>query len=60
MSENFTEEVIRILPPKIKSVLLQTTLQDRDDLEQELKLLIITKMKNGFNETPSFFDMIKE
>lgn len=60
MSENFTEEVIRILSPKIKSVLLQTTLQDRDDLEQELKLLIITKMKSGFNETPSFFDMIKE
>lgn len=59
MNENFTEEVIRMLSPKIKSVLRQTTMQDRDDLEQELKLLIITKMSKGFNETPSFFEMLE-
>ena len=60
MNENFTEEVIRILSPKIKSVLRQTTIQNRDDLEQELRLLIITKMNSGFNEIPSFFEMMEK
>lgn len=60
MNENFTEEVIRILSPKIKSVLRQTSLQNREDLEQELKLLILVKMNKGFNETPSFFEMMED
>ena len=60
MNENFTEEVIRMLSPKIKSVLRQTSSQNREDLEQELKLLVLIKIKKGFQDTPSFFEMIKE
>lgn len=60
LNETFEEEVLRILSPKIKSVLKQTSIQYRDDLEQELKLLILTKINNGFNEIKSFFDLMAE
>ena len=54
----FEEEILDTLKPKIKSVLRQTGLQHRDDLEQELYLLVIEKMNKGFREPPSFFDLI--
>ena len=36
-----------------------TSSQNREDLEQELKLPILIKMKKGFKETPSSFEILK-
>lgn len=58
--KNFEEEILIMLKPKIKSVLKQTPAHHRDDLEQELFLLIIKKMKSGFSEPPRFFDLIRD
>lgn len=60
MAKYFEEEILVMLKPKIKSVLRQTGLQHRDDLEQELYLLVIEKANKGFSEPPSFFDLIGE
>lgn len=61
MKISFEEEVINLLTPKIKSVLRQTTHQNQGDLEQELILLMLSKINAGhFSETPSFFELIKE
>lgn len=60
MTTNFEEEILNMLSPKIKSVLKQTSVQNRDDLEQELKILVIKKINSGFREVPSFFELIKE
>lgn len=47
--ENFT--------PKIKQCLHQTSYQDREDLEQEIKLKIIEKLTmKEFENTPSFWN----
>ena len=54
------EEILNMLVPKIKSVLKQTHVQNRDDLEQELTLLILIKINSGFREAPSFFELIKD
>lgn len=52
-------EVIKIMQPKIKKLLLQTVPSNREDLEQELNLLIIEKMREiKFNNIPSFSDLI--
>lgn len=59
MTVAFEEEVLNMLTPKIKSVLRQTSVQNREDLEQELKLLVLQKMKSGFNESPSFFELVR-
>ena len=53
-------ELLNILEPKLKSVLQQTSLQNRDDLEQELKIIVLKKIKKGLNAVPSFFELIKE
>ncbi|WP_332647285.1 hypothetical protein [Lysinibacillus sp. 54212] len=61
MESNFEVEVIQLLTPKIKSVLRQTSRQNQGDLEQELILLMLTKMDKGhFSEAPSFFELVKE
>lgn len=60
MNETFKVEILEMLKPKIKSVLRQTTAQYRDDLEQELKLLIIKRINIDFRETPLFFELIKK
>lgn len=60
MTETFKVEILEMLKPKIKSVLKQTPPQHRDDLEQELKILILNKINKGFTETPLFFDLIKK
>lgn len=61
MESNFEVEVIRLLSPKIKSVLRQTARQNQGDLEQELILLMLSKMNSGhFSEAPSFFELVKE
>lgn len=61
MSEKFEEEIVHMLSPKVKSVLRQTQSQYRDDLEQELWVLLINKVKNSsnFSRLPSFFHLIQ-
>lgn len=60
MRQTFEEEILTMLTPKIKSVLRQTTQQNQSDLEQELVLLILTKInKEQFSSTPSFFELMK-
>lgn len=62
--EKYNEEILKILEmmkPKIKKVLLQTSLQNREDLEQELIELIIKKIKdNSFDDAPGFFEFINK
>lgn len=62
MIGSFEEEIVRMLSPKIKSVLRNTQLQYQEDLEQELLLMVITKVKNknNFAKAPSFFHLIEE
>lgn len=43
MSDKEMIKIIELLEPKIKKVLLQTNIHDRDDLEQDLLELIIKK-----------------
>ncbi|WDV06125.1 hypothetical protein [Lysinibacillus irui] len=60
MENNYNEEALMIIEnftPKIKQCLHQTSYQEREDLEQEIKLKIIEKLaKQEFNDTPSFWD----
>lgn len=60
MENNYNEETLMIIEnftPKIKQCLHQTSYQEREDLEQEIKLKIIEKLATQeFNETPSFWD----
>ncbi|MEH6955164.1 helix-turn-helix domain-containing protein [Neobacillus drentensis] len=39
------EKVLKIFQPKIKKTLLQTGLQNRDDLEQELQIKLVSLIK---------------
>lgn len=43
--QRFEEAVIEMLKPKIKSVLRQTDTQNREDLEQELILMVLATIK---------------
>ena len=53
-------EVIELMQPKIKKLLYQTAANNREDLEQELNLVIIETMeKIKFNNMPSFSDLVK-
>jgi len=61
MENRLELEVIEMLKPKIKFLLRQTDLQNRDDLEQELILIILKKIKEkDYNKLPSFFELIEE
>ncbi|WP_431811957.1 hypothetical protein [Lysinibacillus sp. FW12] len=52
-------EVIELMQPKIKKLLYQTSISNREDLEQELNLLIITSIeKIKFKNLPSFSKLI--
>lgn len=53
------EEIIRDFNQKIKKILKNTPVQERDDLEQEIKLKILGKIDllNNIN-CPGFFDYI--
>jgi len=54
------EEIIDMLKPKIKSVLYQTHIKYREDLEQEIMLLIVTTLQNNkFQDVPTFFDLLE-
>lgn len=61
MDKKLEQEVIEMLSPKIKSLLRQTDFQNRDDLEQELILMVIkTIQEKEFNQLPSFFELMEE
>lgn len=56
----FQQEILEMLRPKIKSVLTQTDLNNRSDLEQELSLMIIKVVKTKeFRKIPSFFELLE-
>ena len=52
-------EVLEMLQPKIQSVLSKTYFQERNDLEQELKLKVLSKLPdiNKVN-IPNFFELL--
>ncbi|MFB7158785.1 hypothetical protein [Lysinibacillus sp. NPDC056232] len=59
-STAFQLEILDMLQPKIKSVLHQTSFQNRLDLEQEISLMIImTVQTKQFRKVPSFFKLIE-
>ena len=61
MSDKEMIKIIELLEPKIKKVLLQTNIHDRDDLEQDLLELIIKKIRsNDIKDVPGFFDFINQ
>lgn len=61
MSEEFQVEVIQMLMPKIRSVLYQTDIKHREELEQEIVLIVISDLKTKkFNDVPNFFELLKD
>lgn len=55
------EETIRRLHPKIKKSLYYTKLQDREDLEQELKTKIVECIhRDNFEDVPGFWMSSKQ
>jgi hypothetical protein len=60
-SEQEIEEIIELVLPIVKKALLQTSPQNRDDLQQEIYKFIIQKMKNkGFVDHIDFFELLKK
>lgn len=60
-NEEFQQEVLDMLKPKIKSVLNQTDMQNREDLEQEICLMIIATIKEKeFKQLPTFFELLEQ
>lgn len=58
-SVEYQEEIILKLNPKIRAVLRQTSVQNINDLEQELNIKIIQKVKEGTSSNISFFELVK-
>lgn len=59
INQSEIEELFRMLEPKIKKSLLQTSQQNRQDLEQDIKVIILTKIRqNVFKDVPGFFEFI--
>ena len=57
--EKTFQEVIADFEPKIKKVLINTPVQERDDLEQELKIKIYQKMQTLEEiDAPGFIDFL--
>jgi phosphopentomutase len=55
------EEILKILEPKKKYHLLQTNVNERDDLSQELDILLYQKLIEQLQkEPPSFYQYLKE
>ncbi|QSX24144.1 helix-turn-helix domain-containing protein [Priestia megaterium] len=55
------EEVLEMFEPKIKKSLLNTHFQEREDLEQEIKIKIYEKI-DVLNDmyVPGFFEFIEQ
>lgn len=61
MSKLKYEAIIEEFTPKIKKSLNNTSPQEREDLEQEIKLKIYEKLKILQSiSSPSFFEFIEE
>lgn len=62
MNENRNIELmLEILTPKIKKSIRETDIQHREDLEQELKVIMYKKLKEKENEViPNFFDILEK
>ncbi|UPW82626.1 hypothetical protein [Lysinibacillus sp. Ag94] len=60
LENQYNEEALTIIEnfiPKIKQCLHNTEFQEREDLEQEIKLKIIEKLATvEFQDAPSFWD----
>lgn len=57
--QDLIEQVIVMLRPKIKAALYQTNFNERDDLEQELNLLVLNVLKKKqFKRMPTFFELL--
>ncbi|GGA43112.1 MULTISPECIES: hypothetical protein [Psychrobacillus] len=55
------EEIIDILTPKIKRALKETTFQEQEELEQELKIKILKQIDNlKVDLIPNFFDLLSK
>lgn len=55
------EEIIFIMQPKIKYLLSQTSFEYREDLEQELNLLVVNSYKNlNLSDVPNVIDLLHE
>lgn len=55
------KEIIQSLEPKIKKSLKETNKENQQDLEQQLRELIIKKLKNNnFKEVPGFFEILEK
>lgn len=52
------QKIIDMMKPKIKKELHNVPLQEREDLEQELKLDIIEAVYNYEMEVPSFWSVV--
>ncbi|HHW39330.1 MAG TPA: hypothetical protein GXX18_19285 [Bacillales bacterium] len=50
------EKILKIFKPKIKKTLLQTGLQNREDLEQELQLKMMNLIKTYNVDTVGFWE----
>lgn len=54
-------EVFDLMVPRIKKVLLNTRYQDREDLEQEIKLKLLEAIfSNKIAKPPDFWSFYKE
>lgn len=61
MTDKEIVKIIELLEPKIRKVLLQTNIQHREDLEQDLLERIIKKIRsNDIKDVPGFFDFINQ
>ncbi|MGE8036775.1 hypothetical protein B1B04_10570 [Lysinibacillus sp. KCTC 33748] len=62
LENRYNEETLTIIEnfiPKIKQCLHNTDFQEREDLEQEIKLKIIEKLATvDFQDAPSFWDIL--
>lgn len=57
------EQIVTFLEkikPKIKKELLQTSISERDDLEQEMMLLVVEFLKEKEFEEVDFFELLEQ
>lgn len=55
------EEILKRFNPQIKKVLKNTSYQEREDLEQEIKVKILEKLNSlNIESTPGFWEFINK
>ena len=61
MDETEILTILKQLEPKLQKVLFQTSYENREDLEQDLKERMIKAIKNNISyDVPGFFDFLEE